>query len=210
MMVAMGADFFQVSEIEPLDDGQPRVLSKSSSMSDWDQDIHAEYGRQLWLRHLPLGAAERSIQARQQAFFAERFSKVADRTGGHRTTSRSFFGKRRDKNRRHSNATSDQPVLKVDPAQARHSHVSDQARRFVDAFRFQKLFARLERRHLVAKRSYEPLGGLQHRFIIVDYRDQGRPPHSNSSDSLNREVGVIALSYVGNNPNKGSGYYTSV
>src|SRR6266702_1541565 len=133
-----------------------------------------------WLRHFFVGTAKRSIEAFEQAFFAERLSKIANGAGRHRTVSRSFFRKRCDKNRRHSDAMSDQLALKVDPTQARHSHVSNQASRVLHAFRLQELFGRRERRRLVAKRSQETLGGFPHRFIIVDYRDQGRSPHLTS------------------------------
>jgi hypothetical protein len=68
--------------------------------------------------------------------------------------------------------------LKVNPAQARHLHIGDQASGIIQAVRLQKFFGRRKGYGLIAKRPEEPLGGFTYRFVVIDDRDQGITPHS--------------------------------
>jgi hypothetical protein len=115
-----------------------------------------------------VGASQRSVEAPEQAFFAEGLVKKANGPGLQRPISRSFFWEGCDKNRRQSNTPIDQIALEVKATQTGHLHIGDQAGSTVYAIRLQEFFSRRKRRRLVAKRSYEPFSGLSHGLIIID------------------------------------------
>jgi hypothetical protein len=146
--------------------------------SDVDVSI---YGSNYACRFLSARVSKRSVETPDQALFAEGLAKITNSASCRCATLRSLFWKSRNKNRGHLNTSIDQPALKVDTAQAGHLHVGDQAGSAVHAIRLQELFSRRKSRCLVAKRPYEPFGGLSHGLIIVDNRDQGRAPHSKLS-----------------------------
>src|SRR6267154_4776072 len=141
-------------------------------------------GKQSRLRHFLVRASKRSVETPDQALFAEGLFKIANSASRRCAKLRSLFWKSCNKNCGHLNTSNDQPALKVDTAQAGHLHVGDQAGSAVHAIRLQELFSRRKSRCLVAKRSYEPFGGLSHGLIIVDNRDQGRAPHSLLNSSI--------------------------
>ena len=113
----------------------------------------------------------------KKGLFAKRLEETSHRAINHHPGERRLISMGRDENDRDRTGIRDQSPLEFRSTHAPQSDIKDQALRFVELLRIEKVFSRFKRLDLETHRLQQALQRLADGFVVVNYRDQGNPIH---------------------------------